>query len=590
MPKKQFNNNNNNKAAAGVDQQEEAPEQLFDAFMQFLKNDLWQIPVSQFVEQHSTVFEREPDLMSGDDGVVGAATGITEYQKIHKNFSGMINDLINAFCQDSGCNRDQLMGALKAADRENGLSQKQRMLLEPIVAARDFDVFMPMMMRKNIELQLQALKMIEHMKGLLPSSLKLGQEDAEIWDALFEEEESDRLILISVLKQSKAEWERDQRMRQEWQNELELAIRESLRDKTMLEQMHRREQQLMEEALRKNADSFNLDFTKMNIPPSSTTTTATAAAATNSSNAEQSEMTEAQQALTTAMARIAIASDEKPLPPSDKSKGESGGVAAKQEKARDVSSAKNNERSSDGGSKAAASLQMHGKVEEQKQQQQQQRMRRSSDTVSVSYAANNKKANQPSVAFKSNNNKQQNAFAAVDEGKEQQQAPHEKENAEQTVAENNGSLLKGGNGTKQQRRSLGQVHFSPSVCSNDDGDGGIQRGSLAYRSLLKEREAGISEGDLQTRMRYLREQRDKLVAKKSEERQKQLLEATRQQMNADRPRTAQSAARGMLMAAAEQRLTMDGGVKKQEEEVLAERRRMAAKIKAEVIDKQQQQK
>jgi len=35
------------------------------------------------------------------------------------------------------------------------------MLLEPIVASEHFDVFVPMMMRKNIELQLQALKMIE---------------------------------------------------------------------------------------------------------------------------------------------------------------------------------------------------------------------------------------------------------------------------------------------------------------------------------------------------------------------------------------------------------------------------------------------
>jgi hypothetical protein len=96
------------------------------------------------------------------------------------------------------------------------------MLLEPIVAAHDFDVFVPMMMRKNIELQLQALKMIEvcsppslisqsmiqsmspqHMKGLVPNALKLGQEEAEIWDALIGEDDSDRLILISVLKSAR---------------------------------------------------------------------------------------------------------------------------------------------------------------------------------------------------------------------------------------------------------------------------------------------------------------------------------------------------------------------------------------------------
>lgn len=34
-------------------------------------------------------------------------------------------------------------------------------LLELVVAAQNLDVFVPMMMRKNIELQLQAMEMIE---------------------------------------------------------------------------------------------------------------------------------------------------------------------------------------------------------------------------------------------------------------------------------------------------------------------------------------------------------------------------------------------------------------------------------------------
>jgi hypothetical protein len=34
-------------------------------------------------------------------------------------------------------------------------------MLEPVIAAQDFEVFVPMMMRKNVELQLQALQMIE---------------------------------------------------------------------------------------------------------------------------------------------------------------------------------------------------------------------------------------------------------------------------------------------------------------------------------------------------------------------------------------------------------------------------------------------
>ena len=47
-------------------------------------------------------------------------------------------------------------------------------LLEPVMAAQDFSVFVHMMTRKNIELQLQALQMIEvivsHLLELLISA------------------------------------------------------------------------------------------------------------------------------------------------------------------------------------------------------------------------------------------------------------------------------------------------------------------------------------------------------------------------------------------------------------------------------------
>jgi hypothetical protein len=40
-------------------------------------------------------------------------------------------------------------------------------------------------------------------------------------------------------------------MRQDWQSQMEAAIRESLREKEMLEQMRRREQHLLEQAMSK---------------------------------------------------------------------------------------------------------------------------------------------------------------------------------------------------------------------------------------------------------------------------------------------------------------------------------------------------
>ncbi|CAK5081537.1 unnamed protein product [Meloidogyne enterolobii] len=231
---------------------EKDQNKLFDSFMEFLRSDLWQIPVSQFIEQRSIVFEREPDLGSSPNT-------IENFQAVHSEFAKMISDLIKAYCADSNQNREGVMETLKIAHREKfqQMSNKDKMLLEPIVASEHFDVFVPMMMRKNIELQLQALKMIEqHMKGLLPSSLKLGEEDAKLWEALDAEEqdESEKLILLAVLRQSKEEWEYDQRMRADSEGQMERALRESLAEKTNLEEMKRKEQLLLEKALNEKAN------------------------------------------------------------------------------------------------------------------------------------------------------------------------------------------------------------------------------------------------------------------------------------------------------------------------------------------------
>uniref|UniRef100_A0A914L6Z0 Cilia- and flagella-associated protein 36 n=1 Tax=Meloidogyne incognita TaxID=6306 RepID=A0A914L6Z0_MELIC len=220
--------------------------------MEFLRSDLWQIPVSQFIEQRSIVFEREPDLGSSPNT-------IENFQAVHSEFAKMISDLIKAYCADSNQNREGVMETLKIAHKEKfqQMSNKDKMLLEPIVASEHFDVFVPMMMRKNIELQLQALKMIEqHMKGLLPSSLLLGEEDAKLWEALDAEEqdESEKLILLAVLRQSKEEWEYDQRMRADSEGQIERALRESLAEKTNLEEMRRKEQLLLEKALSEKAN------------------------------------------------------------------------------------------------------------------------------------------------------------------------------------------------------------------------------------------------------------------------------------------------------------------------------------------------
>uniref|UniRef100_A0A915D7V5 Cilia- and flagella-associated protein 36 n=1 Tax=Ditylenchus dipsaci TaxID=166011 RepID=A0A915D7V5_9BILA len=211
------------------------PQLIFRKFLEFLETDMWLLPINNFMEQNSIAFERE----QGDPET---------FVKIYKKFTELIDTLMDSYCQDTGINGQHLVEALKSTDKSSKLSYKEKVLLEPIVASQDFNIFVPMMMRKNIELQLQALKMLE--------LFKLDEDDAEIWKVLFDEDESERLILISVLKQSREEFEHDQRMREEWQKQLDAATQNSLKEKQLLESMRKMEQSRLDEAMKKTEEKF----------------------------------------------------------------------------------------------------------------------------------------------------------------------------------------------------------------------------------------------------------------------------------------------------------------------------------------------
>uniref|UniRef100_A0A1I7UB94 MIP-T3 domain-containing protein n=2 Tax=Caenorhabditis tropicalis TaxID=1561998 RepID=A0A1I7UB94_9PELO len=101
-----------------------------------------------------------------------------------------------------------------------------------------------MMMRKNIELQLQALQMIEFMCGLIPSVLQL--EDGETLKNMkkLTPEETERYVLISVLRHSKDEYDAMNKS-----EEMEQMARNSRIQREALEQEIRNEEMLLQRAL-----------------------------------------------------------------------------------------------------------------------------------------------------------------------------------------------------------------------------------------------------------------------------------------------------------------------------------------------------
>uniref|UniRef100_A0A9J2P1M2 Cilia- and flagella-associated protein 36 n=1 Tax=Ascaris lumbricoides TaxID=6252 RepID=A0A9J2P1M2_ASCLU len=228
-----------------------SPKAIFKKFLDFLSSSIWNLPVATFIEQRSIghLFERE----QGDTSL---------FKEIHEEFASMVDTLIECFCDDLHIKAEQLVAALKHQDNNTRLSLKERMLLEPVVAAQDFNVFVPMMMRKNVELQLQALQMIEFMCGLVPAVLRIEGEDvddeeltqAAVRSLSLDPAESDRYILVQVLRQSREDFEKDEANKKEAQMQLEAAMRESLLEKERLEEAHVTPLSCIVKAMRRNLE------------------------------------------------------------------------------------------------------------------------------------------------------------------------------------------------------------------------------------------------------------------------------------------------------------------------------------------------
>ncbi|NXW05015.1 CFA36 protein, partial [Fregetta grallaria] len=77
-------------------------------------------------------------------------------------------------------------------------------ILQTVLAAEDFRLFKKMMVQKNIEMQLQAIRIIKERNGVLPDCLTEGS------DVFSEIEQEEMKILREVLRKSKEEYEIEQ--------------------------------------------------------------------------------------------------------------------------------------------------------------------------------------------------------------------------------------------------------------------------------------------------------------------------------------------------------------------------------------------
>ncbi|CAG9837420.1 unnamed protein product [Diabrotica balteata] len=134
---------------------EEDNSWVFDSLVTFLNGPIWNAPLQSFIEEKSLIFE--PNAEDNE-----------EYQKIFEEFKNLVDFMLGTFMEDIGITSEQFENACKESKKYHVAFDPNS--FEQVWAANDYDMFKKMMAQRNVELQLQALELIERKCGRTPQS------------------------------------------------------------------------------------------------------------------------------------------------------------------------------------------------------------------------------------------------------------------------------------------------------------------------------------------------------------------------------------------------------------------------------------
>ncbi|XP_012586992.1 PREDICTED: cilia- and flagella-associated protein 36 isoform X2 [Condylura cristata] len=169
-------------------EEEDEVEWVVESIAGFLRGPDWSIPILDFVEQKCEVFDDEEESK-------------LTYTEIHQEYKELVEKLLESYLKEIGINEDQFQEACTSPLAKSRTSQA---ILQPVLAAEDFTIFKAMMVQKNIEMQLQAIRIIQERNGVLPDCLTDGS------DVVSDLEQEEMKILREVLRKSKEEYDQEE--------------------------------------------------------------------------------------------------------------------------------------------------------------------------------------------------------------------------------------------------------------------------------------------------------------------------------------------------------------------------------------------
>ncbi|KAF5299109.1 hypothetical protein FQR65_LT09467 [Abscondita terminalis] len=161
---------------------------IFDSLVCFLNGPVWNAPIQSFIEEKSLIFE----TLNNDN---------PEYVKIFEEYKNLVDVMLASYMEDIGISPMQFEEACSKGQLEFVPKHFDNILFDQIWAANDYDMFKRMMTQRNVELQLQALELIEQKYGVMPESfIPQKSHPQEDGDVEHEEPDMEEEIMEEVSK------------------------------------------------------------------------------------------------------------------------------------------------------------------------------------------------------------------------------------------------------------------------------------------------------------------------------------------------------------------------------------------------------
>ncbi|XP_071963544.1 uncharacterized protein [Antedon mediterranea] len=202
---------------------------ISDTIVGFLHSPVWTVPIMTFIEENCIVFDTSEENKF-------------EYTAIHNRYKQLVEYLLESFIEDLQIDATAFVKACQSTDPE--ASETTVILFEQVMAADNFLIFKTMMVQRNIELELQALRMIQKRNGVMPSAMRPSR-PTDCEQAYVDDEE----ILQKVMKQSEAEYKRQQAEKTVDQN-LDKVLATSKEEAERLEREKKKEEDMMKKVLK----------------------------------------------------------------------------------------------------------------------------------------------------------------------------------------------------------------------------------------------------------------------------------------------------------------------------------------------------